>query len=376
MEKRGSLMTLLNEVYGAVSAPDGWPGAMACMAHRFGTESSAILFADTQDRSQTLILSHGPTADEKNKRAYEEYYSFIDPVIPLAAKSRAGDVMIASEIWAPAQMRGNEFYADYFSKLGLRDCLGAILMNEPGRFAAVALHRSAGADGFERRDAVQVSAIAPHLLRALTLYQQFAKVRSERTAFADRLEYLGKGILILDRKGSVSSVTRRAEDTLTGDNGMSIGADGRVSVMPRQSRTRLDALIRGVLASVGAPAGGSVIVPRPAPRLPYTLIVSPLLNDTAFFGGRASGAMIMIDDPELGAVDAQAAIDSFGLTPTEARVLVALSEGGDLAAISRRFRVSIATTRFHLKALFAKLGAHSQADVVRIALKVLPVHKT
>ena len=56
----------------------------------------------------------------------------------------------------------------------------------------------------------------------------------------------------------------------------------------------------------------------------------------------------------------------FGLTPAQLSVVMHIAEGGTVAEYARMTKVSPATVRTHLKAIFAKTGARRQADLVRL----------
>lgn len=55
------------------------------------------------------------------------------------------------------------------------------------------------------------------------------------------------------------------------------------------------------------------------------------------------------------------------LTPREMEVLTLLAEGLASKQIAERLQISIHTVKFHIGAIYARLGASSRADAVRIA---------
>ena len=61
----------------------------------------------------------------------------------------------------------------------------------------------------------------------------------------------------------------------------------------------------------------------------------------------------------------------FGLTPAEARVAAALSQGDRLEEIAASGGVTVGTMRSQLKAIFAKTGATTQAVLVGLVAQVL-----
>ena len=73
-------------------------------------------------------------------------------------------------------------------------------------------------------------------------------------------------------------------------------------------------------------------------------------------------------------VRAPAAPDGFGparplLTPRELEILGCLGDGLSNKAVARRLSISQHTVKFHLEAVFAKLGANSRAEAVAKGLR-------
>ncbi|MGB3387432.1 MAG: response regulator [Pseudaminobacter sp.] len=67
--------------------------------------------------------------------------------------------------------------------------------------------------------------------------------------------------------------------------------------------------------------------------------------------------------------DAATLSASFGLTPAEARVALALTEGKTLAGIAAEFEVSRTTIAFHMRNVFQKTETSRQAELVAALLQ-------
>lgn len=59
---------------------------------------------------------------------------------------------------------------------------------------------------------------------------------------------------------------------------------------------------------------------------------------------------------------------SYGLTPTEARVTIALIEGKQLAQIAKDFAITRSTIAFHMRNIFQKTSTSRQAELVSLLL--------
>jgi DNA-binding CsgD family transcriptional regulator len=58
----------------------------------------------------------------------------------------------------------------------------------------------------------------------------------------------------------------------------------------------------------------------------------------------------------------------YRLTPAEARLAALLAEGKHLDAAAALLGITLHTARTHLKRIFSKTAAQSQADLVRLVL--------
>ena len=55
----------------------------------------------------------------------------------------------------------------------------------------------------------------------------------------------------------------------------------------------------------------------------------------------------------------------YGLTPAEARMASAIVDGGGVASAARALNLSSNTAKYHLKAVFGKVGVSTQVQLVR-----------
>ena len=60
----------------------------------------------------------------------------------------------------------------------------------------------------------------------------------------------------------------------------------------------------------------------------------------------------------------------FDFTPAEAKIAIALLEGGDLRSIAAAHHISVETVRTQLKSIFAKTNTSRQADLIALLMRV------
>jgi DNA-binding CsgD family transcriptional regulator len=82
---------------------------------------------------------------------------------------------------------------------------------------------------------------------------------------------------------------------------------------------------------------------------------------------RAAAAALFVRRAALVAASASEVIgETFKLTPTELRVLLAITEVGGIPEVATAFGVADTTVRTHVNRLFEKTGATRQADLVKL----------
>ncbi|NEX93285.1 hypothetical protein G3573_10930, partial [Caulobacter sp. 17J65-9] len=132
-------------------------------------------------------------------------------------------------------------------------------------------------------------------------------------------------------------VLRRLIAAATGEGRSDAGRSGGLAVLGADPRT-------GV--SVAA-------VPLPERRRPFDMGHGPLAVLTFHRRGAPS------------APPAETLRRRYALTPSEARLAVALCGGASVAGYAGDNGVSNTTVKTHLRQLFAKVGEHRQVDLVR-----------
>ncbi len=77
----------------------------------------------------------------------------------------------------------------------------------------------------------------------------------------------------------------------------------------------------------------------------------------------------MFSDPDSAAAASEDVLaQSYGLTPSEARLLSALLSGSSLTDYAAAIGISINTAKRHLDHIFNKTGHHRQVDLIRSIL--------
>lgn len=250
------------------------------------------------------------------------------------------------------------------AQIGLRGGSGLLFEFEPSRWFSLILHRQIG-DTVERdgKDAAFLSDIAPHLL---TLSRVSATVRAARAAqatLASIMDRLRPGVILCAASGEVRWHNRAAATMLA--NGAPLMLDhGQLRGVSAESRQRLARLL--------SPAREDEMVTAAFGELDDSMVQVIALPNGAFKATVAQGwdddrdgvALILIDPSQAPMLSAGHVTSLFGLTPAEARLAVALSQGTSINAYADRRGVSVGTVRIQMKRILEKTDSRRQADLV------------
>lgn len=183
----------------------------------------------------------------------------------------------------------------------------------------------------------------------------------------------------MTRTGPVLRVSVRARDPVRRQGLMALVADA--GQQPVETGAQADVLVCDLLPGEAPPRGegASLILladqpnlerdPRFAAVLPRAVEAEPfraaLQAVAAGLTVRMPGAAL----PEAGFNRAEEPGEFNRLTPREIEILRAIGEGMSNKEVARRLGISAHTVKFHLEAIFEKLGAASRAEAVAKGLR-------
>ena len=183
------------------------------------------------------------------------------------------------------------------------------------------------------------------------------------------IDALNSALVLLDQNGKVVFLNIAAERLIRRCHELCVRRD-RLCAGRHADTLQLERLTKRATGTSGRRrSGGAVTIKRTLGEQPLQVVAAPLPLDTRtkFTGDLAAVALLVIHDPSEKAYVPQEIIrTTFGLTPAEARLLLALSNGQSLREYSEEYHVTRNTARTHLKSLFAKTRTSKQSDLVRL----------
>jgi DNA-binding CsgD family transcriptional regulator len=370
------VLDLVDRIYAAAEAPDLWPDALEGIAE--ATRSAAsILYRnmDAREGGVDVAVRVPPEAAE----AYQEYFHKLDPWgnSPRAATLvKPGTVVDGEELISRPDLETTEYYNDFARPHGLTRVLAGIISKHDSFASVISLIRDDAAEQHSAEDRRLLSALMPHLTRAIQIHRRLLPVSVLDGAAVDALDCLASGVALLDGNGRTIFINRAAERLLRQRDGLLVEHGCLVAALP-QERDALRLLVaQAARTTAGASlrAGGALPISRPSMRRSFNVLVAPLARrHTSLHGPEAAVAVFIADPEDRAPSEFGALVRLFRLTPAEARLAAGIATGAALAEVADLLGIGRETARTQLRSVFAKTGTTRQAELVRIIARACPL---
>lgn len=300
--------------------------------------------------------------------AYREHYFALDPFISLPI----GKVITLAELIPEQALRDSDYYQQYLKPAGVFHILGGDTLEPDGLLARLRVCRNEKEQGFTDNDKQLLASILPHLQRAIQFHARLNRIESERDLYANAVDRLAVGTIILDENGKLLNTNNIAQQMLEENDGLATH-NNHLQVGNREQASEFQSLVEKVLSRQQLNQPGmpeALRVSRPSGRPDLGLVMRPIPTSEWSEGQACPSVVVFISDPELQPETSQQMITRlFGFTPAEATLAMLLTRGLSMAETSEHLSISQHTARAQLKSIFSKTGVSRQAELVRLVMK-------
>lgn len=360
-----SLLELVNDIYEAAWQPGHWNQVMAQLCQLLNARSAAMLLEDRTNNYRDYIGIHNLPGFPRV--TYRLGLANRDVVFKIQQSRPIGQ---AAQVASHESMRhSNPWYYRIFMKPNDMGYIAAInFFNDDQWHTGIGLHRSFSAQPFGKKEFYLLELLTPHFQRALRIQRVLLHCQSRAAILQAALAKLTLGIIVLDADNRVLYSNPAADSLVASHPSLRI-VNGQLRVHYPAEAAELFALLNERRA--GNRQEQATGLHHPDRDHPLTVLVAhvdeaPHLPETVRQEGQV---MLCLSDPEAPfAAPEEHLMATFGLTRSEAGVATALTNGLELADISKQRKVSQETVRSQLKDIFSKLGVNRQQDVVRLVL--------
>jgi DNA-binding CsgD family transcriptional regulator/PAS domain-containing protein len=361
MPNDDDVLRLIRDIYDAAIEPQRWLGAIDCIGEAIRAATPGIGIYDFQTGAFSLVA---PRTDPEWTRRYSEYWASRNVLWQRSAQMPVG-ALVRFETFMPRDVFDrSEIYNEFFRPQEMDHALTGNILAEGAASGVISFFRPREDCEFGPEEERLLSALLPHLHRAMQLQVRLARLEMRRDSSAAMLDRFAHGALLVDAQSRVLFANRAAEAMLRG-RGLHVER-GQLAAERTAETVRLRQLI-GEAAKAGS--GGSLAVGREE-QMPLLVVVVPLKTETNWLVSERSCAIVFIKDPQDHPATLSLSLfaQHFGLTPAQAAVSREIAAGDGVAAAASRLGISYATARTHLLQIFQKTGTTRQAELVHLML--------
>lgn len=386
------LSNLIGLIYDGATDPGRWTKDILPAVAAYIEAPACILYSPVHTpQNGGYFFLHGITQEHVDLYV-QKYYAQDVWKIGLAEKNLylTGNVVLGDELIPRAQLLASDFYKECLvhSKNMVQLLTGIVFGTDsttaiPG---VCSFFRGSHHPDFGEEERARMRLVLPHLSRSLGVMQRLQSAELTVASSLAALDRLPSGVLLLDGSGTVAFVNRAAQHMLEEGDGLRLrklshaAGLGHLVAQSMADDRAIDDAISATLRRDPFCTGHfsqSITVPRTSGLASYTLQFSALGEHNKFAGGnRAFAAIVFIADG-LKQIDIDPEIlqRTYGLTPAEAKVAVALLEFATAKEVASVLSVSLHTVRTQIRTIYAKLGVDTRTRFVKLLLG-LARHRT
>ena len=343
-----------------------WPDVLRRSAAFVGGSAAAI-FA----KSPTALHGHvyyDWGTDPYYRQLYFDKYIKLDPATSGHYFAEVEQPIATADLMPYGEFLETRFYKEWVQPQGLVDFVSAVLdksVTTAALFGVFRRERDGIVDDETRR---RMRLIIPHIRRAVLVGNVLDLDTSRKATFADTLSGLAAAVFLVDENARIVFANRSGEIMLDDGNILRRQDSVLTTVDPRIT-TMLPDVIASAHDGDAAVGVNGIAVPLSSPPEPWLAHILPLTSGARQHTGiqYSAVAAVFVHQASLGVPSPMETMAKlYRLTPSELRVLAAVSELGGVAAVAEAVGIAEATVKTHLQRLFAKTGANRQADLVKL----------
>ncbi len=342
-----------------------------------GTTWANLSVYDPTARSVRLVIDHG--IDPHWLKLHQEKYEQMMPLFHVMPKVDLDRPMNLKRIleFVPVderqQMIDHPYFTEFARPAGLNDIASAIIWREPNRLAAFSIYTSPNREWVTDEELDLFSLFVPHVKRAVMIGDLLNLKSLGETAFDQVLNGMGHAALVLDRNSKILFCNTRAKEMLD-DKSIIRSTAGKFHAsfaMAQSALAKALQLAERDEATIGRSGIGIPLARQPVPAMAYVL---PLARRAAIQGwSDEASAVVLIKTTEIGPpTQTESLAALFALTPTEARVAVAIARSPSRAEAAQHLDMSVETIKTHLSRIFDKTGCADQQELALMLERIAP----
>ena len=368
---------IVSLLYDGVTTSGDWYDALDGIVQAFGATGFHNFAVGKNDPSATDagITSMEVPADAGLQ--YATHYAANDLRLHLALQQPLGTLFADQDHFDARAVSRSQVYNEFLIPHRARYTFGLRIRDDGDASEFVAF---VSARAYRLEDRQWLAQLTPHVMRAAGLRARMHQLGAHAAIGVTALEHAPQGIAVVDGQGGVQHMNRAAE-LLTAAGGPCCVVHGRLQFVGAAEQARFEALAAAACAQgiaprkadLRLPAAGAFRVAAAVPALAVSVIPLKASHPLAAFR-QMHLALVVFSGAGTASVGADTLVvrELWGLTATEARLVLALVAGQPLKAFAEAEGCSWHTARTHLRNILRKSGCRRQVELVQVVQSLVP----
>ncbi len=375
----GAFDLTVADLYKAGAGDQPWGLALERMRGLF--QAQVVNLFSFSKASQSIAFSF-EVGDARPEAALDfiRSYHLIDPRAAQAITRPVGEVYSCHRHFDEAFVAQDRFYQEFLIPYGGRYSSGMKVFEDPHQVVLCGIHRPSGMPHLDDGEEQLFHRLGQHVSEAVKLYlRQQARAQPAAVGIS-LLQRLPQALLLVDDTRRIVFGNGLAQALL--DKGpLLCNRHGQLAARQQADEAQLLIALRQLALSERSHLHGQA---PPSDRVflclqhadgqrlgLYFYALRPQASMGAF--GSQSLALIMLHDPAQQAeLDPFVVAATWGLTPAEAKVAVALGKGMSGPEVAQAHGVSHNTVRSQIQSAMGKMGVARQAELVSLLASLPP----
>jgi DNA-binding CsgD family transcriptional regulator len=348
---------------------DQWPVALQKIAEYTGTNFTALDFMDMAQAQRSRVFSFG--FDESFRASLLEKYAQIWMMQSGFHLWKVGRPMHLPDILPEEEFHAGIFYREWCKPQRNGDYVGMIAFRDSTRFVKMTNSKLDNLGPYDETALERFRLIAPHICKSVAISDAFRLARVRVGMFETMIDNLPTGIVLLEPNGHVEYMNAAAEAMIAASPLLGYDA-GMLRLSGTQSRNEwVDALRTASKKAADEPFSAEIVVlsdSSPNGLIATMLPLTRAPQRELLQSSKAAVAVFLRDPVQRPVFAVEAFTEFYKLSPAEARVAAALSQGGGLPSVCGILGIAQTTAKTHLQRIFEKTGTSRQAELIAMMM--------
>jgi DNA-binding CsgD family transcriptional regulator len=358
------LSDLIGTIYDTALDRTLWLDVLRKSAEFVGGSASSLYSKNAASKTGNSVLHWNLRSDAPVSNYFDEYVK-----TGRITTFDVGQIYSVEDCIPYAEFVQTRVCREWARPLGVVDHLAATLDRSATSLSLFVIFRSEEQGRVDDEMRRRMRLIIPHVRRSVLIGNVLDLNATEKTAFADTLSGLAAGVFLVDENARISFANPSGQIML--DDGKILRQkDGVLTTTDPRTKATLPDVIAAARDGDAAVGVNGISVPLSwPPAEPWLAHILPLTSGMRQQAGMIYSAVaaVFVHRASLEIPSSMETMSKlYKLTPSELRVLAAVSEVGGIPAVAEVVGISQATVKTHLQGLFAKTGTSRQADLVKL----------